>query len=172
VSDADGVDSEDPESAVRALILRRLSGQMQTRKQLRDYLQRKNCDPEVVERLLDRFTDVGLINDADYAQAFVRTRRSVKGAGPSVLRRELAQRGVEPTLIEAAVDSREGDDTEIAHDLALRKVRSLQRFDPPTRVRRITAFLVRRGYAANVSFAIACEVSNTDPYESGDETLA
>jgi len=150
------------ESAVRNLVLRRLNQRSYTRKQLEDYLARKSADPEVVAQVLNRFIEVRLIDDAEYAREFVRAKRSIKGSGPSVLRLELKKRGIEDALIDEAVDGRLGDDIDVARRLAERKLSSLRRFDFATQSRRISGFLIRRGYSPNLAFAVTREVVTAD----------
>lgn len=145
----------DAESAVRNLVLRRLTQRAYTRHQLEEYLARKNADAEVVARVLDRFTEVGLIDDAEFAAEFVRARRAIKGSGPSVLRMELKRRGIDEELILKAVDERVGEDVDVAREIAARKLQSLSRFDHQTQNRRLVSFLVRRGYSPGLAYSLA-----------------
>jgi regulatory protein len=148
----------DAESAVRNLVLRRLTQRAYTRHQLEDYLGRKNADPETVAKVLDRFAEVGLIDDAEYAAEFVRARRAVKGTGPAVLRMELKKRGIAEDLILQALDDRVGEDIDVARELAARKLQSLSRFDSATQNRRLVSFLVRRGYSPGLAFGLVREL--------------
>ncbi len=148
----------DAESAVRNLVLRRLTQRAYTRHQLEEYLARKNADSEVVSKVLDRFSEVGLIDDAEYAAEFVRARRAVKGSGPSVLRMELKKRGISEELILKAVEDRTGEDIDVAREIAQRKLHSLSRFDAATQNRRLVSFLVRRGYSPSLAYGLAREL--------------
>lgn len=148
----------DVESVVRNLVLRRLTQRAYTRYQLEDYLQRKSADNDVIQRVLDRFEEVGLINDRDYAAEFIRARRSVKGTGPAVLRMELKKRGIDDDVIAAALEHRIGEDIDVAREIAQRKLASLSRFDSNTQSRRLVSFLMRRGYSAHLAYAVAREL--------------
>lgn len=151
------------ESAVRNLVLRRLNQRSYTRKQLEDYLARKSADPQVVETVLNRFVEVHLIDDAEYAREYVRAKRAIKGAGPSVLRMELKKRGIDEALITDAIDGRLGEDVDVARTLAEKKRASLGRFDAATQSRRIASFLIRRGYSPQLAFSVTREVVTADP---------
>lgn len=151
------------ESAVRNLVLRRLNQRSYTRKQLEDYLARKSADPDVVASVLDRFIEVRLIDDAEYAREFVRAKRAIKGTGPSVLRRELKKRGIADSLIDEAIDGRAGEDVDVARTLAQKKIGALSRFDAATQSRRISGFLIRRGYSPQIAFAVTREVVTAAP---------
>ena len=71
---ADGPDA-DPESVARTILLNALTGQARSRKELRDKLAKKDVPDELAERLLDRFGEVGLVNDEAFARSWVESRQ-------------------------------------------------------------------------------------------------
>ena len=154
----DDAPDADVESVVRNLVLRRLTQRAYTRYQLEEYLQRKGADVDVVAKVLDRFEEVRLVNDREFAAEFIRARRSIKGTGPAVLRLELKKRGISDDVIAAELDLRVGDDVDVARDIAQRKLASLSRFDADTQNRRLVSFLVRRGYSAHIAYGVAREL--------------
>ena len=79
----------DPEAAAREVCLRLLTLSPKTRSQLAEALARKGIPDEVSERVLGRFTEVGLIDDEAFAQAWVRSRHTGKGLAPRALSAEL-----------------------------------------------------------------------------------
>jgi regulatory protein len=110
--------------AVKNLLLRKLARAPQPRAGLVSYLNRRSIPAEIYEPILQRFAEVKLIDDAEYAAMWVRTRRQIRGTGPAALRRELQQKGIADDLIEAAVGDRLGDDFDTALALAERKLRT------------------------------------------------
>ena len=70
----------DPESVARTIALRRLEAAPQTRAQLDEAMRRRGVHDEIRERVLDRFGEVGLIDDAMFAQAWVDSRHPVVGS--------------------------------------------------------------------------------------------
>ncbi|MFC7732812.1 regulatory protein RecX [Actinomadura keratinilytica] len=78
-------DGDDPDGRVEArareICLRMLTAAPRTRAQLADALRRKKVPDEVAERVLGRFTDVGLIDDEAFAQAWVQSRHRGRGLG-------------------------------------------------------------------------------------------
>src|SRR5690606_7567137 len=84
----------DPEAAAREICLRLLSASPRTRAQLADALRRKDIPDDVAERVLGRFTDVGLIDDEAFAQAWVQSRHTGRGLARRALAQELRHRGV------------------------------------------------------------------------------
>ncbi len=144
------------EDAARAVVLRALTMAPKTRKQLTDLLARRGACEEVTAVVLDRFATVGLIDDADYAQSWVRCRQS--GRGRRALRQELVAKGIDAEDIDAAL-AEVDDDSERQSALRLveRKLRSMDRLDPASCKRRLFGMLVRRGYSMSLASAVVDE---------------
>ena len=94
---------EDPETVARGICLRALTGTPKTRKQLADLLAKKEVPAEAAAAVLDRFTEVGLIDDAAFAAAWVSTRQSGRGLARRALASELRAKGVDGEVAAAAV---------------------------------------------------------------------
>ena len=93
----------DPETAARGICLRALTGAAKTRKQLADLLAKKGVPDEAATAVLDRFTEVGLIDDAAFARAWVSSRQAGRGLARRALSAELRAKGVEPEVAAEAV---------------------------------------------------------------------
>ena len=140
-------DPGDPIEVARILMLRRLTASPQTRSQLEAYVVKRGVPPEAAAVVLDRFTDVGLIDDAAFAQAWVRSRHSSRGLSGRALRTELVQRGVERDDIDAAVGELTTEqEYATALRLAERKAVSTRGLAYDARVRRLMGMLARKGY--------------------------
>lgn len=154
---------------VKNLLLRKLARAPQSRAGLVAYLQKREIPAEVFEPILDRFEAIKLIDDAEFAAMWVRSRRQIRGSGPAALRRELQQKGIAPNLIEQAVAERIGGDFETALNLAERKLRTLSRYPVEKQRQRLLDFLVRRGY--NFGIAHNCvrelQIGQEDEIERG-----
>lgn len=151
-------ESADPESVVRAILLRRLSAAPRTRAELEQDLARRGADPRVAAAVLDRFEEVGLIDDAAFASSWVESRHRGKALARPVLKRELRTRGVAPEVIDAALASVDDDDEwQRAREFARRKARLKPGEDPRKATGRLAGQLARKGYSASVCFAVARE---------------
>ncbi|MFD1170947.1 recombination regulator RecX [Oceanobacillus picturae] len=80
-----------------------LSYRMRTKKEIRDFLIKKEAEPEEVEEIMDRLNDEKLINDKQFAEMFVRTRINTSSKGPNVIKRELMEKGVAANIANEAV---------------------------------------------------------------------
>lgn len=147
-SGAAAVDAEpDHEAVARAIVLRRLTGSAQSRAQLADALARRDVPQDVATRVLDRFTEVGLVDDAEYARMFVRTRHAERGLSRRALGVELRRKGIDDETAGAALEGVDDDDEEhAARDLVRRRLRSTAGLDRDVRVRRTYGALARKGY--------------------------
>jgi regulatory protein len=146
---AGAVDAEpDAAEVARAILLRLLTGAPRSRAQLAEALAKRDVPDEVATRLLDRFTDVGLIDDAAYAGMLVRSRHDERGLSRRALAVELRRRGVDDdTAAEALTHVSDDAEVEAARRLVERKLASTRGLDAVTRTRRTLAALGRRGYA-------------------------
>ena len=145
---AAAVDAEpDPEQVARAIVLRMLTGAPRSRAQLAQALARKDVPDEVATAVLDRFTEVGLIDDATYAQTLVRSRHAERGLSRRALAVELRRRGVDdPTAVQALEQVADEDEVAAARRLVERRLAATRGLDTVTRTRRTLAALGRRGY--------------------------
>ena len=140
----------DPVAVAREIALRQLTVRQRTRAELQAALARKNVPAEAADEVLDRFTEVGLLDDAAFARDWV-AAGARRQRGRRVLAQELAQKGVAPELIDEALAGLEpGDDLEVALALARRKAGSLAGLDRQVRYRRLCGVLQRRGFSGAV----------------------
>ncbi len=161
---ADQQDDADPEQVARTILLRRLSASPRTRKELGDDLRKRGVSDEVAERVLDRFVEVGLIDDLEFARQWAVSRQRTKGSARSVLRRELRSKGIDD---ESVADALGQIDPEVermrARQLVEVKLRSMSRLDATTQQRRLISMLMRRGYPQSLALAVVREVLGEQP---------
>jgi regulatory protein len=159
----------DPESVARNLCLRALTGAPRTRQQLADMLAKKGVPEHAAETVLDRFTEVGLIDDAAYARAWVSSRQAGRGLARRALSAELRAKGVDAEVAAEAVEAVDDDDErEAARRLVARKVGAMRRLDRVTASRRLVGMLARKGYNGGLAAAVVREALDT----AADDALA
>lgn len=154
-----GAPDADPTTVARNICLRLLTGQPRTRADLAEALRRRNVPDTAIAAVLDRFTEVGLINDSAFATAWVRSRHLGRGLSRRALAEELRRRGVAAETITAAVAEVDSDtELETARVLVRRRLPALATVAPPARSRRLLNYLARRGYPAAVAASAIREV--------------
>ncbi|MGE5286500.1 MAG: regulatory protein RecX [Micromonosporaceae bacterium] len=161
----------DAESQAREICLRLLSAAPRTRAQLAGALRRRGVPDPVTDAVLGRFTEVGLIDDAAFARAWVESRHYSRGLSRRALAVELRQRGVADGEVRDAIGELDPDEeAATARQLVRRKLASTRGQPPLVRTRRLAGVLARKGYPAAMVFRIvreALEQEGIDAAEAG-----
>lgn len=145
---------EKQETRARNVLLHQLARSAKSTSQLRKILEQREIDPEIADKVIERFTEVGLIDDAAYAETIVNSRRNYKGLAKSAIKRELNEKGVSQELVEEAISGITAeDDFESAKQLATRRFRQMAHLEKEVRTRRLAGYLQRKGYGSNAVFA-------------------
>src|SRR5713226_9307264 len=97
------LDPADPTERARQICLRMLAAAPRTRAQLAGALRRKAVPDETAEAILGRLAEVGLVDDAAFARAWVESRHHGRGLARRALTAELTRRGVAGEDTAAAV---------------------------------------------------------------------
>jgi regulatory protein len=138
---------ENTRRAAIDMALRYLSFRPRTENEIRQYLAGKFILEEFVEETLARLRDLNLVDDAAFAQQWVDERQRSRPKGAVALRQELNKKGVSKVDIEAALPV---DDPAQAEAIARRRARSLDKTDGQVFIRRLSSFLLRRGYSYEI----------------------
>jgi regulatory protein len=164
-----GNGSADPEEAARQICLRLLTAEPRTRAQLAAALRRRRVPDEIAESVLGRFAEVGLIDDAAFARAWVETRHHGRGLARRALSAELRQRGVAAEEVRAAVGTLgPQDEIATARRLVARRLPATRGRPLPARVRHLVGVLARKGYPAGLAYQVVREALEQD----GESTVA
>jgi regulatory protein len=144
--------SETREAQARALCLRLLTARARTRAELAGQLKKRGFPDEGSAKVLDRLAEVGLVDDADFAERWVQLRRANAGKGKRALAAELRTKGLDDDAIAGALD---GLDASAEHDRAVKLVRTRLRRenldgDHAKVARRLAGMLARRGYSETI----------------------
>lgn len=124
-----------------------------SRRELDQKLMKREHSPALRERVLDRLTELGLLNDKAYAHALVRQTVRGKPAGPRLLKQKLRQKGIPEKIADKAVAQEQPDQAtqrEQAKELAEKRLASMTKLDAMAKKRRIYGLLVRRGFEMDV----------------------
>ncbi|OEU86415.1 recombinase RecX [Streptomyces abyssalis] len=158
---------KDPAEQARAICLRLLTGTPRTRRQLADALRKREIPDDVAGEVLSRFEEVGLIDDAAFADAWVESRHHSRGLARRALARELRTKGVDSQVVDDAVGQLDAErEAETARALVEGKLRSTRGLDREKRIRRLAGMLARRGYGEGLALRVvrqALEEEGDDP---------
>ncbi|NLG22733.1 MAG: regulatory protein RecX [Actinomycetales bacterium] len=159
----------DPHEVARQIALRQLTMAPRSRKQLEDKLRQRGCDDDVARTVLDRLTEVGLVDDEAYARMLVRSRQETRGLAPRALTQELRRKGVADEIIEGALgDVDPDDDADRARQLVEKRLRTMRGLDRQVQTRRLAGFLARKGYDSSLAFRVIREALDELPEHRRD----
>jgi regulatory protein len=175
------------ESAIRFLSYRPRS-----EREVEMRLRKKTYSPEQIATVLDRLRKRGYLDDLEFARFWVSNRQSFSPRGPRLLRSELRQKGVSPDVVDAVLEEQSeaqaeavqeaeevaaawgqtasdeptpGTDLANALTLARKKWRTYGTLDPQTARRRLTGFLMRRGYNYDIAGSVLRRLLRPDEDE-------
>ena len=185
----------DPATAARDACIRLLSVRPRTRAELATALRRRGFDDDVITDVLDRYSDVGMIDDEAFARAWVTSRHHSKGLAKRALAGELRRKGVADDDLGAALEELDGDtEVETARALVERRLRveraaaqratarraqraaheseededgenHQRRHEQAVVMRKLVGMLARKGYPPGLAFRVVKEVMDGDAAE-------
>ncbi|MCZ2403709.1 regulatory protein RecX [Paenarthrobacter sp. Z7-10] len=143
----------------RSIVLRQLTNSPKSRLQLARKLAERNIPDEVAGAVLDRFEEVQLVDDEEFAQLWVRSRTQTRSLARGALKRELADKGIGGDIAEAALGQvSDADENAMATALVRKKLPVsavlADRAEREKYVRRLAGMLARKGYSPGLAFRL------------------
>jgi regulatory protein len=156
------------------IVYRQLTASAKSRLQLAQKLAERNIPEHVAEAVLDRFQEARLIDDAQFADMWVRSRSQSRKLAKGALRRELAEKGIDQDTAAAALEQvSDADEEAAARALVERKLRPRtdlgDRAERDKATRRLASMLARKGYQPSQAFRIVSEVLDAHAAADTDE---
>lgn len=150
------------EEEVRAALLKIVERGGKASSVIRKQLLEKEYQAEIIDQLISRFIEVGLIDDYALAKEWAQNLSIRKGKSKSMVAMELREKGFSQDAIDEAIAELDQDrEFEVASSLALAKMARMKEIDTSTRERRVAGFLSRKGYTSNVVWAAVRAASET-----------
>jgi regulatory protein len=157
------------EEAARVICLRLLTAGPRTRAQLATALRKRRIPDEVAESVLRRFTEVGLIDDAAFARAWVESRHHSRGLARRALSAELRQRGIPDGEVRSAVGLLgPQDELATARQLVAKRLPASRGKPTPARARQLMGMLARKGYPAGLAAQVVREALEQEQENDAD----
>ncbi len=161
-------DTEGPETReeqAHALCLRLLTVRARTRAELAGQMAKRGYPEAAARAVLGRLEAVGLIDDEDFAEQWVRSRQAGAGKGKRALAAELRTKGVDDEVIASVLGGVDaGAERGRAEQLVERRLRreALDPGDDPKVMRRLVGMLARRGYGQSMAVAVVTDAVATE----------
>lgn len=151
------------------LCLWHLGQGQKTRRQLLNAMSKKGVPSEMAEGILAKLAEYNYVNDADFAEAYVRSRHDAQRKGASAIRYDLKRKGVdEETIAQALEHITPESETDNARVLVAKKLPSTRSLERSKRVNRLVGMLARKGYPPGVAFQVVREALDAEDPEDDD----
>ena len=152
----------DPVAQARGICLKLLTARPRSRAELAEAMRRKGIPEEIGESVLDRLGEVGLADDATFAESAVHSGHTYRGLGRRALNAELRRRGVPEGIAREAVAAvRPEDEEQRARELVRRRLRTAASQGDRARddkvMRRLAGMLARKGYSEGLVLRVLRE---------------
>ncbi len=129
--------------------LRLLSYRARTQAELRQRMQQHGWSEAIIEDTLERLRQNGLLDDANFAHAWVENRQTFRPRSARLLRQELRRKGLDEHVIQEALD--EVDEEAAAYAAARPRARRLRSLDSRSFRQKLIAYLTRRGFSYEIA---------------------
>lgn len=132
-------------------------------------MRKRGVDDEIAAEILDRYDEVGIIDDAAFARAWVTSRHHGRGLSRRALAGELRRKGVASDEVGEALDQLAPDvEEETARALVARRLRVESRSTPEVAFRRIVGMLARKGYPPGLAIRLVKEAMSERDAEAAE----
>lgn len=155
----DAKEARDPAEHAREICLRLLDVRPRTYIELATALTKRGIPDDVIGDILDRYREVGMVDDAAFARAWVSSRHNSRKLSRRALSNELRRKGVDTELVDEALAQVDEDSERVAaKELAEKRLRSMGSVPPDAVFRRLVGMLARKGYPAGMAVGVIKEV--------------
>jgi regulatory protein len=158
----------DPEAVARRICLQQLDRRARSRAELATVLRRRGVPDDAATRVLDRFTEVGLIDDAALAETVAGAQHRERGLARRAVAVKLRQRGFADDVVGAALTGIDAADERVrAVALVSKRRRALAGLPAEVQARRLVALLARKGYSSGLAYEVVRQVLTESSADSG-----
>ncbi|MFU0800046.1 MAG: RecX family transcriptional regulator [Xylanivirga thermophila] len=124
-----------------------LSHNMHTEKQVTQYLEGKGFDDKSIDYAIEKLKEYDLVDDMQYAVAWIKNSIVGKPKGKRMLMYELGQKGIPDTIARLALDTMDEDtEKEQAKKLADKYMKKYTSLDDRRRRQKVGQAMARRGF--------------------------
>lgn len=149
--------AEDAREVTYQKALHFLSFRPRSSQEVRQNLIKRGCDEALADETLSRLQQTGLVNDEEFARAWVENRNTFRPRSKTALRLELRQKGLSDEVVRSVLDE-QVDEQALAFEAARKRARRYAGLEWPEFRRKLGDFLARRGFSYNTLAPVVSEV--------------
>jgi regulatory protein len=135
------------ENKAKETALRFLSFRRRTEKEIKNKLKQKGFDENTIKRTVEKLEEYDLINDLEFATAWVEERLEYKPRGKKLLKQELWKKGIKKEIIDQVLNESCQNEDKSALELLEKIKNRYKNLEPQVARRRMYGFLLRRGFS-------------------------
>ncbi len=160
------IQEKDESYKAYTLSVKYLSYRMRSEQELMDHLQRKEVDDTYIGEVITRLKREGLVDDLAFSEALVRTKMQTSTKGPLMIKKELAEKGIQASIMEQALSLYTFEKQfEKVEKLAKKKLQASSKKSHQQQIDSIKQSLMQKGF----SFQVISEVLNNIELERDDD---
>ena len=149
-TDAHKTDAAAERERAEGLLLHRLRGRSLSTSEAYAILRATDIEPAEADEIIARYSELHYIDEEKLADQIIYSHHERKGLGRTGVEAEMRRRGLDVGVILDKLGELPDDETERAIELARKRAVQLERLDDKTIDRRLTGFLMRKGYTSAV----------------------
>lgn len=127
--------------------LKLLSYRWRTKKEIKDKMNTKGYDEDIISTTMSFLEDQNLIDDKRFAETYTEEKIRLKKFGSYRIKYELSQKGVSEDIINEVLDKYCNDEFDRAMELAQKKIKSYKNDEKNAIYRKLGGYLQRKGYS-------------------------
>jgi regulatory protein len=140
---------EDAREVAYQRAMRFLGYRARSAREVRDNLEKHETPEIVIEEVLKRLQETNLVNDQEFAQAWVENRNTFRPRSRRALAMELRRKGLDDDVVQDTLDQNV-DENALALDAARKYLRKVEKLEWPDFRQKLGGFLGRRGFSYEV----------------------
>jgi regulatory protein len=135
-----------------------LSYRARSESEIRKNLQKHEIPEGVIEKTLERLRRDGLVNDSQFAEAWVENRSTFRPRSRRMMAMELRQKGLDDEAMRSALE--DVDDESLAYEAAQKRAPRFEGLEWIEFRKKLSGFLARRGFSYSVISPVVSRVWN------------
>jgi regulatory protein len=169
-----GLQNEDSRERAYQQAMLFLGYRARSEREIRQNLKKHEYAEGVIEDTLERLRKAGLANDNEFARAWVENRNTFRPRSKKALAIELRQKGLDDEAIQASLST--VDEDALAYETGLKRATRLKGLERSEFRKKLSEFLVRRGFSYSVAASAVSRVwretrTESQPDEYDEDVL-
>lgn len=160
----DKIIKEEEQNRANSYALKLLYYRPRSEKEIREKMNLKGYDTEVINKTIEYLKEFSYINDKEFAKEFAKIKSNKYGRNR--IKMELTNKGINEEIINDVIDTLINDDSEYekAFELAMKKMKIYKDDDRNAIYRKLGSYLQRKGFSYDIISKVLRKILNDTDY--------